>query len=196
MKRTFIFIATSLGLAAQAIPGRYLVELQTEPAAAVAAAKRSRYNPADPDVVARRARLQAEHTLAEGNIRNLGGTVTRHYDTIFNGMAVDMPDQTADRVRQMPDVKSVYRVKRYHPLLDHAVNVHRISDAWKTLAAGQAGAGAGIKIAIIDTGIDPTHPAFGHFSTALPNGFPIVSNSSETVNTNNKIIVSRVYLGS
>src|SRR5262249_37654709 len=80
--------------------------------------------------------------------------------------------------------------------LDHAVNVHKVTDAWKTITGGQAGAGAGIKVAILDSGIDTTHPAFQGFSATMPDGFPKVSSDAEKAHTNNKVIVVRDYTGS
>jgi minor extracellular serine protease Vpr len=73
--------------------------------------------------------------------------------------------------------------------------VHQITNAWQTLPNGMAGAGAGMKIGMLDSGIDINHPGFQGFSTAIPQGFPIVSDPSETANTNNKVIVVRDYTG-
>jgi minor extracellular serine protease Vpr len=193
MKRIFLLIASAVSIAAQPIPGRYIVELQTPPAASVSAAKRARYSAADLDVAAHRARLQAEHAVVEADIRSLGGAVTNHYDTLINAMAANLTGQAAAQLRQMPNVKGVYPVNRHHKLLDHAVNVHHVPQAWQTLPGGMSGAGAGIKIGILDTGIDIAHPGFQGFTTAVPTGFPLVSASTETANTNNKVIVSRVY---
>jgi minor extracellular serine protease Vpr len=58
--------------------------------------------------------------------------------------------------------------------------VHRVPAAWQTLSNGRAGAGAGIKIGILDTGIDTSDPAFQGFATPVPAGFPIMSCSADT----------------
>ena len=58
---------------------------------------------------------------------------------------------------------------------------------------GVQNAGAGIKIAIIDTGIDPTHPAFQDASLAMPAGYPICS-GTDCAFTSNKVIVARSYV--
>jgi subtilisin family serine protease len=108
-------------------------------------------------------------------------------------MAVSMTEQAAAQLRQNPSVRGVYPVMRHHALLDHAVNVHRVPAAWNTLSNGQSGAGAGIKIGILDTGIDTAHPAFQGFSTPVPSGFPIMAGSADTTGPNNKVIVWRVY---
>lgn len=57
MQRIFFLFASAVALAAQPIPGRYIVELQTPPAVSVSVAKRVRYTAADSDVAAHRTRI-------------------------------------------------------------------------------------------------------------------------------------------
>jgi len=64
--------------------------------------------------------------------------------------------------------------------------VHRIADSVQTFANGAADAGKGIKIGMLDTGIDATHPGFQGFATPIPDGYPKVSGPSEAANTNSK----------
>jgi hypothetical protein len=199
MNRFVRFILFSLGVTAvalgQAVPGRYIVEFQRAPAASVAAQARVRFSPADQAVAAQRDQIRADHALAEPSIRALGGQVRARYDTVFNGLAVEIGEEGAARLRQMPNVREVYPDMRQELYLDHAVNVHRIRDAWQSIAGTQAGAGAGIKIGIIDSGIDIAHPGFKGFTAEVPQGFPIVSSERERVNTNSKVIVARDYVG-
>ena len=192
--RTVLFLTFAVFAAAQRIPGRYIVQLKTEPAAAITAAKGIHYSTSDSDVQARHVQLQAQHQAFEAKIQVLGGTVTHHYTTLINAMAVTLTDQAAATVRQMPEVKSVTPVQRYHLLMDHAVNLHRISQTWQALPGGQASAGAGIKIGILDCGVDNTHPAFSSFATPMPTGFPIFTGGlASASNVNNKVIVTRIY---
>lgn len=194
MQRTFLFLTFAAIAAAERIPGSYIVELKTEPAAAITAAKRTHYTASDPDVQARRVQIQAEHQALEAKIQVLGGKVTYHYTTLINGMAVTLTAQAAATVRQMPEVKSVTPVQRHHLLMDQAVNLHRISQAWQALPGGQASAGAGIRIGILDCGVDNTHSAFSNFGTAPPSGFPVFTGGlASAANVNNKVIVTRIY---
>lgn len=210
MQNISLLLVASVALAAQGVPGHYIVEFQTEPEATVAAAKKMRLSMADRDVLARRAQIRAEHARSEDAIRGLGGAVSHHYTTVLNGMAVQIPDSAVAQMRVLPGVIGVYPVKSWHPVLDHAVRVHRIPDAWAAIRGGQGSAGAGVKIGILDAGIDVTHPGFQGFSTAIPSGFPIgcaytsdtagnlgdcVSSKIELGNTNSKVIVSRDYTG-
>jgi subtilisin family serine protease len=88
----------------------------------------------------------------------------------------------------------VHAVRRVQPLLNRALPLHKVPEAWNTLPLGQNSAGAGIKIGMIDTGIDVNHPAF---SDPLPplDGFPKVLFESDRPFTNATVIVARNYTG-
>ena len=193
MKRVALFIFSAAWLSAQVIPGRFIVELATEPASKVSIAKRTRYSAYDTEVLARRAQIQNEHRLAERTIKGMGGAVTHHYDTLVNAMAATLSGAAAAQLAHTPGIRGVYPVHRHHLLMDQAVQVHRVAQAWQTLPGGPSSAGAGIKIGMLDTGIDNTHPAFQYFATPIPAGFPVISGEATTANTNNKVIVARVY---
>src|ERR1700676_2643806 len=191
MRAILLLAASAAIVAAQVIPGQYLVELKTEPVSVTASARNARFSAEE--LQSRRAQIQTERDAAEAVIQVLGGSVTHRFESLVNGIAVTMTEQAARQLRLNPNVRSVNPVTRHHTVLDHAVNVHRIPAAWQTLNNGQSGAGAGIKIGILDTGIDSAHPAFQGFSTPVPNGFPIMSGSADTTGPNNKVIVWRVY---
>jgi minor extracellular serine protease Vpr len=206
MLKLIVFLGPIGMVCAQAVPGRYIVEFQTEPAARVAAAKHAHYSASDAGVMARRAQIRAEQTAAEPRIQAAGGAVAAHYDTVFNGVVVEIADSSAGQLSSIPGVRAVFQDSTRRPALDHAVNVHRVPQAWSSLSGGQASAGANIAIAILDTGIDAAHPGFQGFSTATPSGFPIAcdygttlttctSSGAELANTNAKVIVSRDYTG-
>jgi subtilisin family serine protease len=60
------------------------------------------------------------------------------------------------------------------------------------LVGGAASAGKGVKIAIIDTGIDISNPLFADAGFTAPSGFPIGDPSL----VNNKVIVAKAFLAS
>jgi uncharacterized protein (TIGR03437 family) len=69
--------------------------------------------------------------------------------------------------------------------------------AWSIAPGGSGNAGAGIKIGIVDTGIDQTHPAFQDSTLTVPAGFPKCNTDpawSCTAFTTNKVIVARSYV--
>ena len=65
--------------------------------------------------------------------------------------------------------------------------------AWSTMG-GIENAGAGLKIGILDTGIDIDHPAFSDPSLRAPPGFP-KGRPEDLAFTNNKVIAARSYVG-
>ena len=62
--------------------------------------------------------------------------------------------------------------------------------AWSAVG-GKSKAGAGIKIGIIDSGIDQNHPGI---SGSVAHGARRVSRRASTAYTNNKVIVARSYV--
>jgi subtilisin family serine protease len=112
-------------------------------------------------------------------------------DTVANALVVQIPDARASVLASVPGVKRVHSERLFQIVLDHALPLHKVPDAWNMV--GVSNAGAGVKIGFIDTGIDAGHPGFQDPSLAIPDGFPKVNASSDVAYTNNKIIVARSY---
>jgi uncharacterized protein (TIGR03437 family) len=126
---------------------------------------------------------------------------SRHYritgsvDTLLNAVfVVAKPAQVAE-LRSLPGVKAVRPLRRFHRKLDQAVKLINANSTGWNLVGGVTNAGLGLKIGIIDTGIDQTHPAFQDSTLTIPSGFPLCNVSSDCDNfTNNKVIVARSYV--
>ncbi len=176
----------------QVIPGRYVVELSGDPAAVAAARQGSRFAAREAGFAARRAVVRQGQNPVRRAVANHGGTVLESMDTVVNGLIVSIPDDRAAELLQIPGVSQVHAVHQLKLSLDHALPLHQVPAAWATLALGQNSAGAGVKIGIIDTGIDVNHPAF---RDPLPPvaGFPKVLAASDTKYTNARIIVAKNY---
>ena len=69
---------------------------------------------------------------------------------------------------------------------DPDLSLVNANEAW-TAVGGEANAGAGVKVAIIDSGIDHTHPCFDD------TGYPAQTQLGDTDFTNNKVIVAKVF---
>jgi subtilisin family serine protease len=105
----------------------------------------------------------AEQAAKRSQIESAGGQVTGAFQSALNGVKVRIPRNQLDALRQIPGVVDVVRVGIHKPV--NVVSVPRIQApiAW----SGAAGVrGEGIKIGIIDTGIDYTHADFGGTGTA------------------------------
>ena len=170
----------------QPIPGQYIVELRDDPAG-VAAAGKGRLA-----LAGARSRVQAAQLSARRAIRAAGAEVVDSVSTVSNALLVRLADDQVDRLRAVAGVKRVFPVFEVRMLLDHAIPLHRVPEAWARIG-GQDLAGAGVKIAVIDSGLDETHPAFQDPTLAIPEGFPKVGREADRAFTNNKIIVARTY---
>jgi minor extracellular serine protease Vpr len=122
-------------------------------------------------------------------------TVTGSADTVLNAVFVHAtPDQVAG-LQSIPGVKAVIRMRSALPALNRAATLMNAPAAWTALG-GQGSSGAGIKIGIIDSGIDQTHPAFQDSSLKAPDGFPICTDGhpEDCSFTSGKVIVARSYV--
>ena len=108
------------------------------------------------------------------------------YRVVANGLAVVVPRDQVSRLASVPGVARVYPSVRYRPLLDRSPQQIGAPALWgPTLAT----AGQGIKIAIIDEGIDQTHPFFDPAGYAMPADYP----KGQTAYTTAKVIVARAF---
>jgi subtilisin family serine protease len=184
---TLLFVSAGWG---QIVPDRYIVELSSAPAAGRMRAQGRRAN--SPEMERRGADVRSEQARTRLAIQQEGGRVLESTDTVINAIFVQIPAADAARLARIPGVRHVHPVRRFKPLLDRAVVVHKIVDAWNQIGLDHAG--LGIKIAMIDTGIDNSLPAFQDSSLPVPSGFPNTNNVSDQQYTNHKVIVARSYV--
>ena len=108
------------------------------------------------------------------------------YRLVANGMAVVVPSAQLGRLTSLPGVETVYPSASYRPQLDRSPQQIGAPALW---GPGLANAGQGIKIAIIDEGIDQTHPFFSPAGYTMPAGYP----KGQTAYTTAKVIVARAF---
>ncbi len=137
----------------------------------------------------RRERMEKRLGRFENRLKSLSPDIVprRRFTGLINGLSINMPRNMASRVRSLPEVLSVVPNRRYKMSLTRSNDLMSVPLAWQ-LAGGQEIAGQGIKIGIIDTGIDNTHVMFDDSDFEMPEGYPL----GNTDFTNNKIIVARV----
>ena len=170
--------------AGQVVPDQYVVELSEEP---LGAAVRTKAKAALSD---RHRPILSEQARAKSAIEATRGRVLASVDSLMNALIVHAPDAAA--LSAIPGVKAVYPVTLAHATLDHALALHQIPTAWNSIG-GRDKAGAGVKIAILDTGISPDHPGFQDPTLKFPAGYPRASSAKNLTLTNTKIIVARSY---
>lgn len=125
--------------------------------------------------------LDARHFAVYGAMQHL-----------LNAVFVTASASQVEELKSLPGVLGVVPVRRYKPQLNRAVQLVNAPAAWNLLG-GVGNAGLGQKIAILDTGIDNTHPVFQDASLSVPPNFPICPQPSDCQYTSNKILVARSY---
>ncbi len=124
-------------------------------------------------------RLELSSSLPDARVR-------WRYRLVANGFAVVLPSEQLPRLRDLPGVQDVFDSARYTPQLDRSPQQIGAPGLW-----GQSldTAGQGVKIGVIDTGVDHSHPFFDPSGYTMPAGFP----KGQPRFTNAKVIVARAF---
>ncbi|MHC4534705.1 MAG: S8 family serine peptidase [Planctomycetota bacterium] len=138
----------------------------------------------------RRRKMRERLSNFENRLRKLSPDIVprRRFTGLINGISLEMPGRIAPRIRSLPEVLAIVPNRKYNRLLTKSNDLMNATEVWQ-LSGGQSRAGLGIKIGIIDTGIDHAHIMFNDDGYELPEGFPL----GDVDFTNNKIIVARVF---
>jgi minor extracellular serine protease Vpr len=147
------------------------------------------------DLTAPQARTYREQinrnrqTLQEKILAFPGAQLDGATDVVMNTVIARVRPEDYAAIRKLPGVKKIYISQPRRMLLDQAAVIQNAQGLWSR-AGGQSKAGRGVKIGIIDSGIDITNPMFIDDSLTPPAGFP----KGEPVYTNSKVIVARNYI--
>ena len=186
-----LYFLFSCVVAGAAVPNQYIVEMEGDPVAVHVARQAPRAGVHGEASRLRKSQIQQQQRLMRGQVEAAEAQVVRTLDTVANAFIVNIPDEKAANLASIPGVLRVHPVRKFKLSLDHALPLHHVPEAWQQVGIGNAG--AGMKIAMIDTGIDVQHPGFQDPSLSVPTGFPHVNASSDVAFTNNKVIVARSY---
>ena len=184
-----LVLTTSPLESAERITGRYALIL-SDPAPAERFASRHELRAAA-GMSYRQQIDQAQKSVRDELSRRRIGVLSSA-NLLLNAVFVQASQDQEAELRSIPGVQRVVPVARLRLKLDRAVQLVNAPAAWNRLG-GVGNAGAGIKIGIIDTGIEQTHPAFQDNSLAVPAGFPKCQ-GNDCAFTNNKVIVARSYV--
>jgi minor extracellular serine protease Vpr len=148
----------------------------------------------DPPVAAgtHRRSLETAHQNLRSNLERRKIRVTGSVRTLANAIFVETSRENIATLRAMPGVKYVQEMMRIQRKMDRALPLVNAPAAWTALG-GVSSAGTGMRIAIIDSGIDQNNPSFMDASLTTPVGFPICIGDDCNYATN-KIIAVRSYV--
>jgi subtilisin family serine protease len=108
------------------------------------------------------------------------------YRLVLNGFSLSIPSAEVSRLRALPGVRDVVPAGNYVPRMTTSPQEIGAPAVW---GPSLDTAGQGVKIGIIDSGIDPDHPFFDPAGYSMPPGFP----KGQQLFTTAKVIVARVF---
>jgi minor extracellular serine protease Vpr len=141
------------------------------------------------------AQLAAQRNSLKAWLRDNApkATVTGEHDLALNAVTVKLNGTSLSTIQAAPNVVSAQYELKYTPLgspvaakgafnpADPDLSLIHATETWG------AGKGQGIKVAIVDTGIDITNPCFSDA------GYAKATRLGDTRFTNNKVIAARVF---
>jgi minor extracellular serine protease Vpr len=175
---------------------RVIVRLASPPLAAwnarrtlATAARAQRLNVHSTASQAYVARLQRAQDAAVAAVRASIPTaqVQERYSTLLDGFAVQLPARQLPKLLKVKGVTKLYPSLAYFATMDRGPSVIHATD----LEAATGDRGQGVKIAVVDTGVDSTSPFLNPAGFSYPPGFP----KGDTKLTTPKVIVARVFPG-
>jgi len=191
MRRFLVLVLTIVfaAIPSQAAVKDYIVVLKKAPVARVVKA----------NLHSKAASLQKKEVMDEqAKVRafvekDLQGTVKMSVSLVTNALLVSMDESNIEKLLSRPDVLQVKEDKVcYHLNLDMANRVAGMNILREHLDLLPSDTGKGMKIAILDTGIDITNPMFDDTGYTYPEGFDPGATNDSTY-TNNKVIVAKNF---
>lgn len=144
---------------------RVIVQLSGQPAAVGKYAARQGITALANTATEAAVNSQQEEVLDKAEAKKIDLTVNYKYDTILNGFEVTVPANKIPELAKISGVSSIYPNSTWYALPDQTVTevtyrndnapLKQIHADW---AADQGLNGAGLKVGVIDTGVDYTHP--------------------------------------
>lgn len=138
-----------------------------------------------------RTQIRTKQATVKKRLAELKIPVTGSADTFLNAVFVTASLDQVAAMRGIPGVSTVAVAPRLHRTLDKALDLQKVKQAWNSVG-GITQAGAGVKIAILDSGIDQTHPGLVDSTLKYPSGFP----KGDSNFTTTKLIAARSYVAS
>lgn len=131
--------------------------------------------------------LNQEHSaFKSAALSKTGAKFKREYSKVFNGYSVTLPANEVDKLLTLPNVKAVFPNEEMHalpvadghevtPNMDESAPLIGAEDMWDSGYDGE-----GVKVGVIDTGIDYNHPSL---KDAYKGGYDFVDNDADPMET-------------
>ncbi|MHC4647743.1 MAG: S8 family serine peptidase, partial [Planctomycetota bacterium] len=100
-----------------------------------------------------RAAVQSRRAQFQKAANAIGGRIIHNYGVWANKLVVEISPDRAEKLKQLPRFKSFKQDRRVYALLEDSAYQVRADYAWDNAITGQ-----GVKVCVVDTGIDYTHP--------------------------------------
>ena len=126
------------------------------------------------------------------SLEDLGAEPLGSVQNVLNAVFVRASPAQAKAIASLPGVASVVRSRRFEFELDAVAEVIGLAAARSSLGGADA-TGAGIKIAVIDSGLDLDHAAFRDDTMPALPGYP-KGRPEHLRFANNKVVALRTYL--
>ena len=137
-------------------------------------------------------------SVVSRDVKNFDGsvaaTVPLQYSLVYDGLALMVDQSSIGAIRSMPQVKSVHSDEKLTTNLNNSVPYIRApqlygsnpNDLTQFSTAPAGNEGQGVYVAIIDTGVDWTHPMFGGDPT--PPRLAVLPAGATQSKTNQKVV--------
>ncbi|WP_274528809.1 S8 family serine peptidase [Paenibacillus piscarius] len=144
---------------------RVIVQLSSQPAAVGKYAARQGISALARTATEAAVKSQQTDVLDQAEAKGIDLSVNYKYDTVLNGFEVTVPADKIPDLAKIPGVTSIYPNSTWYALPDETVTeatyrndnapLKQIRANW---AADHGLTGKGLKVGVIDTGVDYTHP--------------------------------------
>jgi minor extracellular serine protease Vpr len=135
------------------------------------------------------AQLARQQNVAVAAVRAAipKAVVQERYSILLDGFAVRIPAKSLPKLLRVRGVTKVFPSAAYYATMDSGPSVIHATE----LQAATGDKGQGVKIAVVDTGVDPTSPFLNPAGFSYPPGFP----KGDASKTTAKVIVAKVFPG-
>ncbi|MGH3003356.1 MAG: S8 family serine peptidase, partial [Gaiellaceae bacterium] len=135
------------------------------------------------------AHLASLQTAAVAQVRAAipRARIQEHFSILIDGFAVQLPARSLPTLLGLRSVDKIYPSLSYFATMDRGPSVIQATE----LESATGDKGQGMKIGVVDTGVDRTNPFLSPAGYSYPPGFP----KGDTKDTTPKVIVARVFPG-